>query len=314
MVCSGGGLRGIAFLGAFRVLEMASFKKYNDRLGFCRQLKACVGVSVGAIIASIYVFGRSADAIERGLRNCDLAHSLGAGVGGIEIGKNMGLVSQERIEKGLRKFYQHLKINPDISLKDAERITNRKLCILASSVYTGQRVILSGTTTPHVTLIDAVLASSCIPLLFPPRQVNNDLLVDGGILDNFPYRIFPIEQTLGLSVTTDIDRNINGWTEYCMRLCFIASINRENERRTREWKNNTLFKERLVYLKSEVLPLDYAVMPKNPEDFYRCTGYGFVAMCAIILPNMYHQLLHILGLMSFFVVDQVQNRYGMITK
>jgi NTE family protein len=35
-------------------------------------------------------------------------------------------------------------------------------------------------------IIDKVLASAAIPVLFEPVEINGDLYVDGGVLDNFP--------------------------------------------------------------------------------------------------------------------------------
>jgi len=41
-------------------------------------------------------------------------------------------------------------------------------------------------------LIEIVLASSSIPVLFKPQKINNTLYVDGGLTNNLP--IEPIEQ------------------------------------------------------------------------------------------------------------------------
>jgi NTE family protein len=38
-------------------------------------------------------------------------------------------------------------------------------------------------------LAEAVSASSSIPVLFPPMRLDNELLVDGGVLDNLPVRL-----------------------------------------------------------------------------------------------------------------------------
>jgi predicted acylesterase/phospholipase RssA len=38
-------------------------------------------------------------------------------------------------------------------------------------------------------LVDAVMASIALPVLFPPRRRGRELLADGGILDNLPVRL-----------------------------------------------------------------------------------------------------------------------------
>ena len=37
-------------------------------------------------------------------------------------------------------------------------------------------------------VLDAVLASAAIPVLFDPVEIDGDLYVDGGVLDNFPLK------------------------------------------------------------------------------------------------------------------------------
>jgi NTE family protein len=55
------------------------------------------------------------------------------------------------------------------------------LHIVASDMLSGEEVLLSSGP-----VIDAVLASTAIPGIFPPVQINQRLLVDGGVANNTP--------------------------------------------------------------------------------------------------------------------------------
>ncbi len=39
---------------------------------------------------------------------------------------------------------------------------------------------------PDMSVIDAIMMSTCIPFIWPPREFNNHLFIDGGLVDNFP--------------------------------------------------------------------------------------------------------------------------------
>lgn len=53
--------------------------------------------------------------------------------------------------------------------------------IVASDMLSGEEVLLSSGS-----VIDAVLASTAIPGVFPPMQINSRMLVDGGVANNTP--------------------------------------------------------------------------------------------------------------------------------
>ncbi len=76
---------------------------------------------------------------------------------------------------GLRRLLeQHL---PYVQLQDA----TIPIHIVASDMVTGEEVLLSGGPA-----VDAVLASTAIPGVFPPVHVDGRLLVDGGVANNTP--------------------------------------------------------------------------------------------------------------------------------
>ena len=76
---------------------------------------------------------------------------------------------------GLRRLLErHL---PYAQLEDAAI----PIHIVASEMVTGGEVLLSAGP-----VVDAVLASTAIPGVFPPVRVNGQLLVDGGVANNTP--------------------------------------------------------------------------------------------------------------------------------
>jgi predicted acylesterase/phospholipase RssA len=66
-------------------------------------------------------------------------------------------------------------------LSDDFRDVTKELHIIAADIETDRRVDFSRTSTPNVPISRAVAASTCIPLLFRPVEIEGRHYVDGGI-------------------------------------------------------------------------------------------------------------------------------------
>ena len=186
LVLSGGGAKGLAHIGALKVLEEAGVQ--IDYIG---------GTSMGAIVGSLYAAGYS-------------AHQLDS----IFERTNFEILIQDELPRGSQTFYERkdaekyairlpfddfevsfpsglskgqnlYNMMSKLTLHLADRNNFEQLPIpffsIATNVETGEEVILDSGYLPQ-----AVLASSAIPTLFSPVLVNDKLLTDGGVVNNFP--------------------------------------------------------------------------------------------------------------------------------
>jgi NTE family protein len=151
----GGGSKGNAHLGVLRKLEQAGFR-----------VRAVAGTSFGGIVAVFYALGNSPDEIEKLFSTLDQSRVFGRRSGdepallGMEGGRTW-------LEEQLGdKTFADLKI---------------PCALTATDLKTGSEVILT-----HGLLIEAVLATSAIPGIFPVRKLGEWELVDGGVLDPVP--------------------------------------------------------------------------------------------------------------------------------
>lgn len=155
LALGGGSALGFAHIGVLKALED------NDIPVDCIS-----GTSAGAIIGSLYAFGVSFKDIE------DESNSLNwKSLAKIRPTK-MGITTNEAIRRILKK---HIGKNADIAQAKIP------LSIVATDIETGAKIIFKSGN-----VIDAVLASSCLPGLFAPVEINGFLLVDGGITENVP--------------------------------------------------------------------------------------------------------------------------------
>lgn len=208
LVLEGGGVKGIALVGAYSVLEEAGY-------GFHRIAGSSAGAIVGALISS----GMHADDLHKLMGEVDYGRFQDEGFLdhlGL-VGKGLSLLFEKGIyegdylrqwiegtlaDLGVRKF-EDLKISdPGTSLPPDRQY---KLVVMASDVSRGRLARLPwdyeeyGLDPDEQVVADAVRASMSIPFFYEPvRMKTTDeqgkeiktWMVDGGMLSNFPVDVF----------------------------------------------------------------------------------------------------------------------------
>lgn len=208
LVFKGGGIRGIAYVGALEILE-----KY----GILSQIERVAGTSAGAITATLVSLRISYKETLAKLRSLDFSsipqirtsqtksHELLSSLGL----RNGELVCTSRLinEYGWyssQYFYDWLQDtiaiycdgNGRATFAEFEERGFRELSIVATNLSKRRPEVFSNATTPHVAVADAVRMSMSIPFYFNALRFDGhqfgdgDLYVDGGMYNNFPIQIF----------------------------------------------------------------------------------------------------------------------------
>ena len=174
LVLGSGGARGLAHIGAIEALEERGYT-----------ITSIAGCSMGAIIAGMYAAGQLQEAKEWFLR---VDKQLILRMMDINLLSSNSLVKGERIIKELEK------VVPDRPIEEL----NIPCSIVASDMMNTEEVVFRSGS-----LFEAVRASISIPLFFKPVQIDNRLLIDGGILNPLPLHV--VERTEGdILVAMDI--------------------------------------------------------------------------------------------------------------
>jgi NTE family protein len=204
LVFEGGGVRGLAYAGALKVLE---------EKGVLQQIERTAGTSAGAIVALMISLGYSAaevDSIMMRLKVEAFNDGGGSILGGIKrMKKTYGWYRGEKFERWLEQIIATKTGNPNLSFKQLHelRSSNPRLkeFYCTGVNITQQRLeIFSWEHSPGMLLKTAVRISGSIPLYFRPvfidssgREVkkpkpgyNYQLYVDGGMISNYPIGMF----------------------------------------------------------------------------------------------------------------------------
>lgn len=170
IVLSGGGARGFAHIGVLKALNENGI--YPDAIS---------AVSAGAIVGALYADGYKPDDIFGIFSELDIYKIIRF------YRPSFGLLKAHGLKKLLSANIRHTQLE-DLPIKLTISATN---FTKAKTDY-----FTSGN------LIDAVLASSAIPMILKPYTINGNMYVDGGLMNNLPVEplLGHCEQLIGINV------------------------------------------------------------------------------------------------------------------
>ena len=186
LVLSGGGAKGMAHIGALKVIEEAGVR--IDYIG---------GTSMGAIIGGLYASGYTTAQLDSIFRNTDFdriiqdnlprsamtfyekeaseRYALTLPFSKFKVSIPAAFSGGQNIYNELVKVLYHVK-----DVRDFSQLPIPFFCI-ATDVETGEELLLNEGYLP-----EAIMASGTLPSLFEPMEVDGRILIDGGVLNNYP--------------------------------------------------------------------------------------------------------------------------------
>lgn len=202
LVLSGGGAKGFAHIGVLKVIDSLNIK-----------VDYIAGTSMGAIVGSLYASGYSGQQLDSIFRSL-----------------NFDDVISDNLPRSAKTFYErdnsekyavtlpftNFKLNLPSALSRGQNVFNllSKLTLhvtdiphfdqlpipffcVATNVETGKAVILD-----QGNLAQAVTASGAFPSLFQPVIIDDQVLVDGGVINNYPIEEL---KSKGMDVIIGVD-------------------------------------------------------------------------------------------------------------
>jgi NTE family protein len=190
LVFEGGGVKGIAYLGALEVLE---------EKGIMQNIKRVGGTSVGAINAVLIALKYTRDEQKKILWNLDFKDFQDSTWG---IFRNLyRVMNRYGWNKGdfAKKWIGNLVAdklgNPEATFKDLKAKGYPDLYVYGTNLCTHYGEVFSIERTPDMSIAEAVRISMSIPLYFAAvRNASKDVYVDGGCLNNYPVKLFDREK------------------------------------------------------------------------------------------------------------------------
>ncbi|MFB9077749.1 patatin-like phospholipase family protein [Flavobacterium procerum] len=253
LVLSGGGAKGFAHIGVLKVLEEAGIK--IDYIG---------GTSMGSIIGGLYASGYNASQIDSIFKKTNFDELINDYIPRSSknfYGKkndelyaivlpfsNLRVGIPEALSKGMYNYNLLSDLTRNVRhVRDFNKLPTPFLCI-GTNIETGEEVLLN-----KGNLVQAMMASAAFPSLFTPVEIDGNLLVDGGVVNNYPIkevRNLGADIIIGVDVQDDLmkRKNLKNATRILVQITNLQSID----------KMKNKIKNTDVYIKPDIR--DYGVI------------------------------------------------------
>ena len=103
---------------------------------------------------------------------------------------NLGFNDSKLYLNGIREYIKKKYDMDDITFIELSKLTGVNVYVSVTKINNGKNFIFNVDDTPNISVLDAVAASMCIPLLSQPIKIDNNYYGDGCLTNNLPYEIF----------------------------------------------------------------------------------------------------------------------------
>ena len=235
VVLSGGGAKGVAHIGALKVIEKAGLP-----------IDIITGTSMGSLVGGLYAIGYNAHSLDSIARGMDWGYVLSDREDmsrqsiedrqrqntymlsrGLMIGRRDrnagGIIKGKNLELLLQKLCMGYTDSMDFN-----RLPIPFACVATDIVDNSEVDFTSGI------LPQAMRASMAIPAVFSPVRIENMVLCDGGLCNNYPAdlaRKLGADIVIGVTVQDSLRQSddLNGTMDILMQIIDLNTLNKYND-------------------------------------------------------------------------------------
>lgn len=180
IVINGGGP---LFFNMYGALKQANNKGkiHNEKV------KSYYGTSAGAILSTVAALKYDWDTLDNYLINRPWQQIFRFNILEIyDYYRNNGILNIKFLEEFFTPLFKAKDIEIDVTFEKYKEITGTTIYLYATEVSSFNVVEFSADTTPNVRVIDATYASSALPILFRPIEIEGKIYFDGSVYMNYP--------------------------------------------------------------------------------------------------------------------------------
>jgi predicted acylesterase/phospholipase RssA len=182
LVVSGGAATGFAYYGALKELNRCGFWDIKN-------IESIYATSIGTYISIFIMLNYSWEILDDFLikRPWHQVFKFDLNMIFQSFSKG-GVYDKTCIYESMSPILKGKDIPLDVTLQSFFEITNIDFHLITTDMDKFENVDLSHTTHPEWKLLDAIAASSCLPVFFEPFKYQNKTYLDGGIYMNNPIQ------------------------------------------------------------------------------------------------------------------------------
>lgn len=196
LVLSGGAVKGIAFIGVLKALEVK---------GILDNINIYAGSSVGTIILMLYLIKYSPDEMYEIVKNFNIDNMKSISIGNLL--KDYGLDTGIKLEYVLKRLIGAKGYDENITLGELYKKTSKEFILTTTCLNTKKTKYLNYREDADLPLYKAVRMSTSVPIFYTPVEYKGMLYIDGGCMDNYPIHIFnkTINKVIGAYLVEEVE-------------------------------------------------------------------------------------------------------------
>lgn len=196
LIIGSGGINIICYIGALN-----SINDYYPLTNF----KYLTGCSAGSLMCMLINIGYTIDDIKELIIKININDFFNIKL--INLLNIGGFIDNSNIINLIKSTFITKNISIDITFQELYELTNITLTMNSVNQTLHKIEYFNYLNTPNMKVIDCVLMSINIPLLFPPIKYNNNLYVDGAVLDPYPINYHKDTNKLGIVAITEYEKD-----------------------------------------------------------------------------------------------------------
>jgi NTE family protein len=246
LVCSGGGSKGIAYVGIIKYLdEIKKNREIEEKKDDFDETKCIYPkidirriscVSIGCFMGLLYSLNYNYEELKDEIENVNFETMSDIKLRNFL--QKYGLESGKKIIEWLESFLVKKGYSKDVTFLQLYKKTGIHLEILASNINKYKLAIFDYKNTPKLKVLRAIRMSISIPFLFSVEKYKGDIHVDGGLISNYPIHFFKddLSSVLGCKLVTmkemmdEQDIKIENFSDYMSNVLQFFML--EKERRS----------------------------------------------------------------------------------
>ena len=182
LVLSGGAVVGFAFFGVLQTLLAGKIIDLDN-------IKTIHATSAGTLVAVAITLGYELDVVKTYLIDRPWKDVYKMDLNAVfNAVKEGGMFGRTEIFKTMEPLLLGKDLSMDITLEEFYAFNKKEIHFYTTFYSTLELVDLSYKTHPTWKLVDAMFASSCLPVLFIPFLHEGDYYIDGAIVMNYPLK------------------------------------------------------------------------------------------------------------------------------
>jgi len=194
IIFSSGGIKGLLSFGAlYKINEIYPLHTFTYYTGTSMGSIIALGLSIGCNLQEMEELFTGLDFIEF----CDVRI--------MNFIEHMGFIDAYKLANLFRAIISYKNFEPNLTFLQLFEQTGKILTIVTTNLTQNKSEFHSYETTPHLSIVQSILMSISIPIVFQPIKYENNLYIDGAVLEHYPYYYRKDTKKVGICI---LEKNI----------------------------------------------------------------------------------------------------------